>query len=280
MQHRDTEQKPRAYCCIDLKSYYASCEAIDRRLDPLTTNLVVADASRTDSTICLAVSPALKALGVPGRPRLFEVKQKVEQINAERLRTAVRCGKAGTKDGKPCLIGESFDAHALAADPALALSFITATPRMARYMEVSSKIYAIYLRFLSEKDIHVYSIDEIFSDLTPYLKTYHMTARELVKTMIREVLYETGITATAGIGTNLYLCKVALDISAKQVPADTDGVRIAELDESSFRYLLWDHRPLTDFWRIGPGTAARLERHYILKIVEMARYTFYADSWL
>lgn len=280
MQHRDTEQKPRAYCCIDLKSYYASCEAIDRRLDPLTTNLVVADASRTDSTICLAVSPALKALGVPGRPRLFEVKQKVEQINAERLRTAVRCGKAGTKDGKPCLIGESFDAHALAADPALALSFITATPRMARYMEVSSKIYAIYLRFLSEKDIHVYSIDEIFSDLTPYLKTYHMTARELVKTMIREVLYETGITATAGIGTNLYLCKVALDISAKQVPADTDGVRIAELDESSFRYLLWDHRPLTDFWRIGPGTAARLERHNIRTMGELARASFYEEEWL
>ena len=143
MQYHNTEQKPRAYCCIDLKSYYASCETIDRRLDPLTTNLVVADSSRTDSTICLAVSPSLKALGIPGRPRLFEVKQKVDQINAERLRTAVRCGKAGTKDGKPCLIGESFDANALAADPALALSFITATPRMARYMEVSSKIYAI-----------------------------------------------------------------------------------------------------------------------------------------
>ena len=180
MEGHNTEQKHRAYCCVDLKSYYASCETIDRRMDPLTTNLVVADASRTDSTICLAVSPSLKALGIPGRPRLFEVKQKVEQINAERLRVAIRCGKAGMKDGKLCLIGESFDADALAADPALALSFITATPRMARYMEVSSKIYAIYLRFLSEKDIHVYSIDEVFEDLTPYLETYHMTARELV----------------------------------------------------------------------------------------------------
>ena len=170
MQYDNTEQKLRHYCCIDLKSYYASCETIDRRLDPLTTNLVVADSSRTDSTICLAVSPSLKALGIPGRPRLFEVKQKVDQINAERLRTAVRCGKAGRKDGKPCLIGESFDANALAADPALALSFITATPRMGRYMEVSSKIYAIYLRFLSEKDIHAYSIDETFADLTRYLE--------------------------------------------------------------------------------------------------------------
>ena len=272
--------KQRAFCCVDLKSYYASCEIIDRRLDPLSTNLVVADSSRTDSTICLAVSPSLKALGIPGRPRLFEVKQKVDQINAERLRAAIRCGKAGERDGKPCLIGESFDANALAADPALAVSFITATPRMARYMEVSSKIYSIYLRFLSEKDIHVYSIDEVFADLTPYLETYRMTARELVKTIIREVLYETGITATAGIGTNLYLCKVAMDIVAKHVQADADGVRIAELDETSFRYLLWDHQPLTDFWRIGPGTAVRLERHNIRTMGELARASIREEEWL
>lgn len=273
-------EKQRAYLAIDLKSFYASVECADRHLDPLTTNLVVADISRTEKTICLAVSPSLKAHGIPGRARLFEVVQKVEQVNAERLRKAVRAGKAiYNSDGKVSLASESFDANALASDPTLKLGYIAAPPRMNRYMEVSSQIYSIYLRFVSEEDIHVYSIDEVFMDVTNYLETYHMTARELAMTMIREVLYTTGITATAGIGTNLYLAKLAMDIVAKHIPADKDGVRIAELDETSFRYLLWDHRPLTDFWHTGPGTAARLEKHNIRTMGELARSSLYDEEW-
>ena len=207
--------KQRTYLAIDLKSFYASVECADRHLDPLTTNLVVADISRTEKTICLAVSPSLKAHGIPGRARLFEVVQKVEQVNTDRLRQAVRAGKAiCDSNGKASLGSESFDANALASDPALKLGYIAAPPRMNRYMEVSSQIYSIYLRFVSEEDIHVYSIDEVFMDVTNYLETYHMTARELAMTMIREVLYTTGITATAGIGTNLYLAKLAMDIVA------------------------------------------------------------------
>ena len=272
--------KQRTYLAIDLKSFYASVECADRHLDPLTTNLVVADISRTEKTICLAVSPSLKAYGIPGRARLFEVVQKVEQVNAERLRKAVRAGKAiCDSNGKVSLGSESFDANALASDPALKLGYIAAPPRMNRYMEVSSQIYSIYLRFVSEEDIHVYSIDEVFMDVTNYLETYHMTARELAMTMIREVLYTTGITATAGIGTNLYLAKLAMDIVAKHIPADKDGVRIAELDETSFRYLLWDHKPLTDFWHTGPGTAARLEKHNIRTMGELARASLYDEEW-
>ena len=222
----------------------------------------------------------MKAYGIPGRARLFEVVQKVEQVNAERLRKAVRAGKAICDlNGKASLASESFDANALASDPALKLGYIAAPPRMNRYMEVSSQIYAIYLRFVSEEDIHVYSIDEVFMDVTNYLETYHMTARELAITMIREVLYTTGITATAGIGTNLYLAKLAMDIVAKHIPADKDGVRIAELDETSFRYLLWDHKPLTDFWHTGPGTAARLEKHNIRTMGELARVSLYDEEW-
>ena len=226
------------YACIDLKSYYASVECVDRGLDPLTTNLVVADETRSDGTICLAVSPSLKALGVPGRPRLFEVKQRLAEIKA--------------------LTGKT-------------VPYITAMPRMARYLEVSSEIYGIYLKYLSPSDIHVYSIDESFMDLTPYLHLYGMTAHKLVTTMIRDVLRETGITATGGVGTNLYLAKIAMDITAKKLPADKDGVRVAELDEQSFREKLWTHEPLTDFWQIGPGIAAHLGRMGIHTMGDLAR---------
>lgn len=226
------------YACIDLKSYYASVECVDRGLDPLTTNLVVADESRSDGTICLAVSPSLKALGVPSRPRLFEVKQRLAEIKA--------------------LTGKT-------------VPYITAMPRMARYLEVSSEIYGIYLKYLSPSDIHVYSIDESFMDLTPYLHLYNKTAHELVTTMIRDVLATQGITATGGIGTNLYLAKIAMDITAKKLPADKDGVRVAELDEMSFREKLWTHEPLTDFWQIGPGIASRLARMGIHTMGDLAR---------
>ena len=226
------------FACIDLKSYYASVECVDRGLDPLTTNLVVADETRSDGTICLAVSPSLKALGVPGRPRLFEVKQRLAEIKA--------------------LTGKT-------------VPYITAMPRMARYLEVSSEIYGIYLKYLSPSDIHVYSIDESFMDLTPYLHLYNKTAHELVTTMIRDVLATQGITATGGIGTNLYLAKIAMDITAKKLPADKDGVRVAELDEMSFREKLWTHEPLTDFWQVGPGIASHLARMGIHTMGDLAR---------
>ena len=232
------EMKSRTYIAIDLKSFYASVECVERGLDPLTTNLVVADESRTDKTICLAVSPSLKAYGIPGRPRLFEVVQKVAQINrTQRPR----------------------------------LEYIVATPRMALYMEVSSRIYGIYLKYVAPEDVHVYSIDEVLIDATDYLVTYSCTAHELAMRMIRDVLATTGITATAGIGTNLYLAKVAMDIVAKHTEADRDGVRIAELDEMSYRRLLWDHKPLTDFWRVGRGIAAKLEAAGIHTMGELAR---------
>ena len=249
----------KVYIAIDLKSFYASVECVDRELDPLTTNLVVADESRTEKTICLAVTPALKAYGISGRARLFEVVQAVKEINQKRFNEAFRKGVLPRdEDGKYHFSSASFDAEALAADPSLELSYIIAPPRMKLYEEISTKIFSIYMRYISAEDIHVYSIDECFIDATGYLNTYHMTAHELAMTMIREVLYETGITATAGIGTNLYLAKVAMDIVAKHVPADKDGVRIAELDEMRYRELLWCHTPLTDFWGFGNGTAARV----------------------
>ena len=235
----------RSYIAIDLKSFYASVECADRQLDPLTTNLVVADQSRTDKTICLAVSPALKACGIPGRPRLFEVVQKVRQVNAQRQRLAL-----GHRFN-----GKSTSAPELAANPTLELDYIVAVPRMARYIEVSSQIYGIYLKYVSPDDIHVYSIDEVFIDATSYLKLYKLSAHDFTMKLIREVLANTGITATAGIGTNLYLAKIAMDIVAKHIPADKDGVRIAELDEQSYREKMWSHRPLTDFWRVGKGYA-------------------------
>lgn len=247
--------RERTYIAIDLKSFYASVECIERGLDPLNTHLVVADASRTEKTICLAVSPSLKSLGIPGRPRLFEVVQRVREINIARKAKA---------PGRH-FSGESFHAVELERSPELELAYIAAVPRMALYMEYSTRIFDIYLRYVAPEDMHVYSIDEVFMDVTAYLDTYRMTAYELARRILLEVLRETGITATAGIGTNLYLCKVAMDIVAKKVPADRDGVRIAQLDEMSYRKLLWNHVPLTDFWRVGPG--------YVRKLMENGLYT-------
>lgn len=254
-------ERQKYYIAIDLKSFYASQECIERGLDPLTTNLVVADESRTEKTICLAVSPSLKAYGVSGRARLFEAVQRIREVNA--LRRADAPGKV--------FKGKSSDAVELAADPSLEVDFIIAKPRMAHYIECSARIYEVYLRYIAPEDIHVYSIDEVFIDATPYLRTYGMTAHELARKLIREVLAETGITATAGIGTNLYLCKVAMDIVAKKIPADRDGVRIAQLDELSYRRQLWDHRPLTDFWRVGHGYARKLERNGMFTMGDVAR---------
>ncbi len=263
----------RQYVGIDAKSFYASVECAERHLNPLTTHLVVADASRTEKTICLAVSPSLKAHGIPGRPRLFEVVEKVRTINRERLNRAKRSGalQRDTENGGFHFSSASFDSEALEADPTLELSYIVAPPRMRLYEEYSSRIYQTYLKYIAPEDILVYSIDEVFIDLTGYLKTYGMTAHELTMTMVREVLYNTGITATAGIGTNLYLAKVAMDIVAKKSLPDKDGVRIAELNERSYRELLWAHRPLTDFWRIGGGIASRLERMMIHTMGDLAR---------
>ena len=238
----------RTYFAIDLKSFYASVEAVDGGYDPLSTHLVVADSSRTDKTICLAISPSLKAYGLPGRARLFEVKQAVREINAKRRQKA----PGGVFKGK------STDANALSKDPSLELDFVIAPPRMARYLEVSSTIYSIYLKTIAQEDIHVYSIDEVFMDVTSYLKPLGLTPRELARRLISEVYAQTGITATGGIGTNLYLAKVAMDIVAKHIPADCDGVRIASLNEKEYREQLWDHQPLKDFWRVGPGTVNRL----------------------
>ncbi len=243
----------RQYIAIDLKSFYASVECVERGLDPLDTCLVVADASRTEKTICLAVSPALKVYGTGGRPRLFEVIQKVKEAN--RLR-----GRAGKSYSKKIL-----DSH-----PEMAIDYLIAPPRMAHYITYSTRIYNIYLRYIAPEDIHVYSIDEVFMDVTAYLATYKLTAHQLAIKMIREVLAETGVTATAGIGTNMYLCKIAMDIVAKKMPPDKDGVRIAELDEMSYRRLLWDHTPLTDFWRVGSGIAERLRPYGILTMGDIA----------
>lgn len=251
----------KAYIAIDLKSFYASVECVERGLNPLTTNLVVADESRTEKTICLAVSPSLKAFGIPGRARLFEVVQRVREVNIER-KNRIR-GREFT--------GISCQAEELSAHPETELGYIVAKPRMALYMEYSTRIYEIYLKYIAPEDIHVYSVDEVMMDVTGYLKIYGMTPRELAKTMIRDVLDETGITATAGIGTNLYLCKVAMDIGAKHVRADRDGVRIAELDEMSYREKLWNHRPLTDFWRVGSGYARKLEENGMFTMGDVAR---------
>lgn len=260
----------RTYLCIDLKSFYASVECVDRGLDPLTTNLVVADPSRTEKTICLAVTPSLKAYGIPGRARLFEVIQKVEEVNRGRKHKA-----PGRK-----LEGESFSAPELNRNPSLALGYIVAPPRMAHYMEISTKIYNVYLKYIAPEDIHVYSIDEVFIDLTHYLNTNKMTAREMAQMMIKDVLATTGITATAGIGTNLYLAKIAMDITAKKMPADENGVRIAELDEMRYRRELWDHRPITDFWMVGRGIAKKLEANYMFTMGDVARCSHYDEAKL
>ena len=251
----------RMYICIDLKSFYASVECRERNLDALTTNLVVADSSRTEKTICLAVSPSLKQYGIPGRARLFEVVQKVNNINNAR--------KISAKVKE--LEGSSYNDKELKANPAMAVDYIIAPPQMALYMKYSTEIYNIYLKYIAPEDIHVYSIDEVFIDVTNYLSTYKMTARELAEKMINNVLSETGITATAGIGTNLYLAKIAMDIMAKKMPADKNGVRIAELDEMEYRRQLWTHTPLTDFWRVGKGYSAKLEKHGMFTMGDIAR---------
>lgn len=256
------------YAAIDLKSFYASVECVERRLDPLNTNLVVADESRTEKTICLAVSPSLKAYGIPGRARLFEVVEKVREVNGKRRLSA--------PDKK--FTGKSYLADELNRSPELELSYITAPPRMALYMKYSTDIYNIYLKYISPEDIHVYSVDEVFMELTPYLKTYRMTPRELVMTIVSDVLSSTGITATAGIGTNLYLCKIAMDIVAKHAPPDENGVRIAELDEMSYRRELWEHRPLTDFWRVGNGYAKKLESYGLYTMGDIAECSLGSDS--
>lgn len=253
--------KAPSFIAIDLKSFYASVECILRGKDPMTTNLVVADESRTEKTICLAVSPSLKSFGIPGRPRLFEVVQRVKEVNAIRKLSAP--GKEFT--------GKSVDLPTLQRHPELEVDYLVAPPQMALYMETSTAIYQVYLKYIAPEDIHVYSIDEVFIDATNYLKLYGLTARELAMKMILDVLERTGITATAGIGTNLYLCKVAMDIVAKHLPADKNGVRIAELDELGYRQQLWDHRPITDFWRVGRGYARKLERHGIFTMGDVAR---------
>lgn len=251
----------RIYLAIDLKSFYASVECLERGLDPMTTNLVVADESRTEKTICLAVSPSLKSYGIPGRPRLFEVVQKIKEVNAARQRKAP--GKRFT--------GSSSDYNELKIHPDLAVDYIVAPPQMARYMEISTEIYDIYMKYIAPEDMHVYSIDEVFMDVSSYLNTYRLSARELAMKIILDVLHTAGITATAGIGTNLYLCKVAMDIEAKHIPPDKNGVRIAELDEMSYRRKLWSHRPLTDFWRVGRGYANKLEQNGIFTMGDVAR---------
>ena len=249
------------YIAIDLKSFYASVECIERGLDPMKTNLVVADVSRTEKTICLAVSPSLKKYGIPGRARLFEAVQKLKEVNA------IRRAQAPNRE----FTGKSWNAEELDANPALEIDYIAAPPRMAHYMEHSAKIYETYLKYVAPEDIHVYSIDEVFIDATPYLKLNNKTAEEFARMLIRDVLKTTGITATAGIGTNLYLAKVAMDIVAKKAEADEFGVRIAQLDEMSYRRLLWDHVPLTDFWRVGRGYERKLHKVGIRTMGDIAR---------
>lgn len=255
------DSNSKIYVAIDLKSFYASVECRERKLDPLTTNLVVADRSRTEKTVCLAVTPALKSYGISGRSRLFEVIQKVKEVNAERR----------YKSPQKRLTEKSINALELESNPSLELDFIIAPPRMGLYMQYSQKIYEIYLKYFAPEDIFSYSIDEIFCDITNYLPTYKMTARELVTKVIQDVYENTGITATAGIGTNMYLCKIAMDIVAKKVKANKQGVRIAGLDEKTYRKYLWNHRPLTDFWRIGKGIATNLEKHGMFTMGDVAR---------
>ena len=254
-------EKRKYYIAIDLKSFYASVECIERGLDPMNTNLVVADESRTEKTICLAVTPSLKAHGISGRARLFEAIEAVKAVNAKRRLDAPNRRFSGS----------SWDARALEEDRSLSLDFIKAPPRMSLYMDYSTRVYKVYLKHVSPDDIHVYSVDEVFIDATAYLATYGISAYEFAKRIIKDVLATTGITATAGVGSNLYLCKVALDIMAKKVPADSDGVRIAELDETSYRRELWDHRPITDFWRVGRGYAKSLEANGIYTMGDVAR---------
>ena len=259
-----------SYIAIDLKSFYASVECVERGFNPLTTNLVVADVSRTEKTICLAVSPSLKAYGIGGRARLFEVVQRLREVNLDRL----------YHSPEGIFRGKSVSDPELKAHPELEVDYIAASPRMAFYLDYSARIYKVYLRYIAPEDIHVYSIDEVFMDVTHYLDTYRCTAHELARRMIGDVLRETGITATAGIGTNLYLCKVAMDIVAKHMPADADGVRIAELDEMEYRRRLWTHTPLTDFWRVGRGISRKLQLHGMQTMGDVARRSLTDEALL
>jgi len=270
VQKSKMQEKQRTYIAIDLKSFFASVECVERNLDPLTTNLVVADESRTEKTICLAVSPSLKAYGISGRARLFEAVQRVKEVNYERRMKVPGCR----------FTGKSSDDKELKAHPDWEVDFIRAVPRMAYYIKYSTQVYQIYLKYIAPEDIHVYSIDEVFMDVTDYLATYKMTAHELAMTMIRDVLKNTGITATAGIGTNLYLCKIAMDIVAKHIPADKDGVRIAELNEQTYREKLWNHRPLTSFWRVGKGIAEKLAKHGVDTMGKLARLSINNEDLL
>ncbi|MBQ6053082.1 MAG: DNA methylase [Clostridia bacterium] len=265
-----TDDGNRKYIAIDLKSFYASVECVALGRDPLTTNLVVADESRTEKTICLAVSPSLKSYGISGRARLFEAVQRIKEVNAQR-KYALR--------GRP-FSGKSDDYTALSSDPSLEVDFIRAVPRMREYMRVSGQVYSVYLRDVSPEDIFAYSVDEVFIDATQYLKMYNLTAREFAMRLIKNVLAETGITATAGIGTNLFLAKVAMDVTAKHMPADEYGVRIAELDVMTFRKTLWCHRPITDIWRIGGGIARRLETMGIYTLGDIALCSVRNEEWL
>lgn len=253
--------KNRTYIAIDLKSFYASVECLERGLDPLNTNLVVADVSRTEKTICLAASPSLKKFGIPGRARLFEVIQRVKEVNAKRRLRAPKREFSGV----------SYFEDELNQHPELGVDFIAATPRMALYLAYSARIYDVYLKYVAPEDIHVYSIDEVFMDITHYLSTTQLTPYAFTKRILLDVLQSVGITATAGIGTNLYLCKIAMDIMAKRVQPDGDGVRIAHLDEMSYRTLLWSHQPITDFWRVGRGYSKKLEDHYLYTMGDIAR---------
>lgn len=262
-----TEKK---YLCIDLKSFFASVECVERGLNPMTTNLVVADKERTEKTICLAVTPSLKAYGISGRARLFEVVQKVREVNNQRRLNAP----------KRTFVDKSFNSEELNNNPSLELDYIVAPPRMAYYMEYSTRIYNVYLKYIAPEDIHVYSIDEVFIDITHYLATYKLSAHDFARKLIQDVLNTTGITATAGIGTNMYLAKIAMDIEAKHIPADKDGVRIAELDEMSYREKLWSHKPLTDFWRVGKGYANKLERYGMKTMGDVARCSLYDEDLL
>ncbi|MGN1111243.1 MAG: DNA methylase [Oscillospiraceae bacterium] len=255
----------KTYICIDLKSFYASVECVERGLDPLNVNLVVADESRTEKTICLAVSPPLKSFGIPGRPRLFEVVQKVEQVNRSRKKPSS---------------GKSYYYDDLCADPRLDVDYIVAVPRMGLYIDYSARIYEIYLKYISAEDIHVYSVDEVFIDATAYLRTYRKTAEELTMTILGDIIKETGITATAGIAPNLYLAKVAMDIVAKKKKPDRNGVRIARLTEQSYRETMWEHRPITDFWRVGAGYANRLAQYGMLSMGDVARCSLYNQALL
>ena len=251
----------RIYIAIDLKSFYASVECVERNLDALNTNLVVADPSRTEKTICLAVSPSLKSYGISGRARLFEVVQKVEQINNDRRYKA---------PGRT-LAGKSYWYSELKDHPELAVDYIVAPPQMNKYMKVSAQICGIYLKYVAPEDIFAYSVDEVFIDATNYLDIYHLDAHGFARMMIQDVLHTTGITATAGIGPNMFLCKVAMDIVAKHIPADRDGVRIAELDEDGYKENLWEHTPITDFWRVGRGTASRISKIGLYTMGDIAR---------